>query len=66
MEKLNKQNHFLGRISLALALLIIFAVPVAMMIILQTTPDAGKLGSALINPAIIIFFLSGAIEVITY
>ena len=66
MEKLNKQNHLLGRISLALALLIIFAVPVAMMIILQTTPDTEKLGTALTNPAIIIFFLSGAVEVITY
>jgi hypothetical protein len=66
MDKLNKQNHILGRIALAVALLVIFAVPVTMMIVLQTGPDGAKLGSALINPAILIFFLSGAVEVITY
>ena len=66
MDKLNKQNHILGRIALAVALLVIFAVPVTMMIVLQTGVDGAKLGSALINPAIIVFFFSGAVEVITY
>lgn len=66
MDKLNKSNHFFGRLALALALLVIFSVPVVMMIVLQTAPDGEKLGSALVKPAIIIFFLSGAVEVITY
>ena len=66
MEKINKSNHILGRLALAIALIVIFTVPVVMMIVLQTGPDFNKLGSALINPAILIFFLSGAIEVITY
>ena len=66
VEKLNKTNHTIGRIALAVALLVIFAVPVTMMIVLQTAPDGELLVKALTNTAIIVFFLSGAIEVITY
>ena len=66
MDKLNKTNHILGRLALGLALLVIFTVPIAMMFITQSTPDMSALGSALIDPAILIFFLSGAIEVVTY
>ena len=66
VEKLNKTNHIIGRIALGLALLVIFAVPVTMMIVLQTVPDGKLLKNALTNTAIIVFFLSGAIEVITY
>ena len=66
MDKINKSNHIFGRIALGIALLVIFAVPIVMMIVLQTSPDWEKFGSSLINPAILIFFLSGAVEVITY
>ena len=66
MDKINKSNHILGRIALATALIVIFAVPVTMAIILNATPNGELLGKALTNSAIIIFFLSGAIEVITY
>lgn len=66
MNKINKSNHILGRIALATALIVIFAVPVTMAIVLKSAPNGGLLGKALTNSAIIIFFLSGAIEVITY
>lgn len=66
MDKINKSNHFFGRLALGLALLVIFSVPVVMMIVFGTGPDWNKLGSALVNPAILIFFISGAVEVITY
>ncbi len=66
MDKINKTNHLLGRIALTLALVVIFAVPVTMCIVLQTSPNYELLGSSLTNSAMIIFFLSGAIEVITY
>ena len=66
MDKINKSNHLLGRIALVTALIVIFAVPVTMTIILKSAPNGELLGKALTNSAIIIFFLSGAIEVITY
>ena len=57
VEKLNKTNHTIGRIALAIALLVIFAVPVTMMIVLQAAPNGELLGKALTNTAIIVFFL---------
>lgn len=66
MDKINKSNHILGKIALGTSLAVIFAVPIIMCIVLQTSPDFNLLGSALSNSAIIIFFLSGVIEVITY
>ena len=66
MEKMNNRNHLLGRIFLGTAILIIMAIPIAMAIILKVKPDFGVTFGSITNMAILIFFLSGVVEVITY
>ena len=64
MDKINKQNHLLGKIFLGIAILIILAVPTLMSIILETKPDWAVIGKSMI--ALIVFILGGFVEVITY
>jgi hypothetical protein len=66
MDKMNKRNHLLGRIFLGIAILLIIAVPVTMAIILKTKPNFDVTIGSITNFAILIFFLSGVVEVITY
>ena len=66
MDKMNKRNHLLGRIFLGSAILLILAIPIAMAIILKTMPNFSVTGKSITNFAILIFFLSGVVEVITY
>ena len=64
MNEMNKRNHLLGQIFLAIAILTICAVPVLMAIILQTAPDFKVIGISML--ALIVFILGGFVEVITY
>ena len=66
MDKMNKRNHLLGRIFLGSAILLILAIPIAMAIILKTMPNFSVTGKSITKFAILIFFLSGVVEVITY
>ena len=60
----NDTNHLLGRIFLAIAILIISAIPVIMAIVLQVMPNFKAIGVSMI--ALIVFIAGGFIEVITY
>ena len=64
MDKMNKRNHFLGKIFLGAAILIILAVPTVMSLILKAAPDWAIIGTSMI--ALIVFILGGFVEVITY
>lgn len=60
----NDTNHLLGRIFLAIAILIISAIPVIMAIVLQVVPDFKVIGMSMLS--LIVFIAGGFIEVITY
>lgn len=60
----NDTNHLLGRIFLAIAILIISAIPVIMAIVLQVVPNIKAIGVSML--ALIVFIAGGFIEVITY
>lgn len=60
----NDKSHLFGRIFLAIAIVIIVAIPVIMSIVLQTLPDFGVLATSMV--ALIVFLVGGFIEVITY
>lgn len=64
MDKMNKTNHILGRIFLAIALVLILVVPIVMAIILETMPNWSVVGSSMLG--LIFFLLGGIVEVITY
>ena len=66
MEKMNNRNHLLGRIFLGAAIILILAVPITMSIILQVKPDFNVTILSITDMAILVFFLSGIVEVITY
>lgn len=60
----NDKNHLFGRIFLAIAIVIIIAIPVVMAIVLQALPNITILISALLSLAV--FIIGGFIEVVTY
>ena len=60
----NDTNHLLGRIFLAIAILIISAIPLIMAIVLQVMPDFEVIGMSMLS--LIVFIAGGFIEVITY
>ena len=64
MDKINKQNHLLGKIFLGAAIALILAVPVVMSIVLKAMPNWSVIGKSMI--ALIVFILGGFVEVITY
>ena len=57
---LNDRNHLFGRIFLAIALIIIIAIPIIMSFALETAPDF------LVVIPLIVFIIGGFVEVITY
>lgn len=61
---LNDRNHLYGRIFLAIALLIIIAIPIIMSLVLQATPDFLVIIKSMIP--LIVFIIGGFVEVITY
>lgn len=61
---LNDRNHLYGRIFLAIALLIIIAIPIIMSLVLQATPDFLAIIKSMIP--LIVFIIGGFVEVITY
>lgn len=60
----NETNHLIGRIFLALAIVIILLVPIIMAIILHVLPDFAKVGTSLLT--LIVFVVGGFVEVMTY
>ena len=58
------KNHFIGRIFLAIAIIIILLVPVIMAIVLKTAPDFAKVATSLLT--LIVFIIGGFVEVATY
>ena len=60
----NDLNHFYGRIFLAIALVIIIAIPFIMWIALDAAPDFGKIIASIVP--LLVFFVGGFIEVVTY
>lgn len=61
---LNDRNHLYGRIFLAIALIIIIAIPIVMALILQTTPDFVVIAKSMIP--LLVFIVGGFVEVMTY
>ena len=61
---LNDRNHLFGRIFLAIALIIIIAIPIIMSLVLKTTPDFLVVIKSMIP--LIVFIIGGFVEVITY
>ena len=60
----NDTNHLLGRIFLAIAILIISAIPVIMALVLQVVPNFKVIGMSMLS--LIVFVVGGFIEVVTY
>ena len=60
----NDTNHFYGRIFLAIAIIIIVAIPVVMAIALKVQPEYLVILKSFIP--LIVFIVGGFIEVITY
>ena len=60
----NDRNHFLGRLFLGIAIVIIILVPVIMAIALQTAPDFLVIAKSMIP--LLVFIVGGFVEVITY
>lgn len=60
----NDVNHFYGRIFLAVALVIIMAIPFIMWFVLDAAPDFGIILTSMLS--LIVFLVGGFIEVITY
>lgn len=60
----NDLNHLFGRIFLAIAILIIVAVPVIMALALKVSPNFAVIGTSMLS--LIVFLAGGFIEVITY
>ena len=60
----NDINHLYGRIFLAIAILIIVAIPFIMWIALDAAPDFGIILTSMLS--LIVFLVGGFIEVITY
>ena len=60
----NDVNHFYGRIFLAVALVIIIAIPFIMWFVLDAAPDFGIILTSMLS--LIVFLVGGFIEVITY
>jgi len=61
---LNDRNHLFGRIFLAIALIIIIAIPIIMSLVLKTAPDFLVVIKSMIP--LIVFIIGGFVEVITY
>lgn len=61
---LNDRNHLFGRIFLAIALIIIIAIPITMSFALETAPDFLVVIKSMIP--LIVFIIGGFVEVITY
>lgn len=60
----NDVNHLYGRIFLAIAILIIVAIPFIMWIALDAAPDFGIILTSMLS--LIVFVVGGFIEVVTY
>ena len=60
----NDINHLYGRIFLAIAILIIVAIPFIMWIALDAAPDFGIILTSMLS--LIVFVVGGFIEVVTY
>lgn len=60
----NDLNHLFGRIFLAIAILIIIAIPVVMALVLKAKPNFKVIGTSM--SALLVFILGGFVEVITY
>ena len=60
----NDLNHLFGRIFLAIATLIIIAIPVVMALVLKAKPNFKVIGTSM--SALLVFILGGFVEVITY
>lgn len=60
----NDRNHFLGRVFLSVAIIIIVLVPVIMSFVLQTPPDFLVILKSFVP--LIVFIIGGFIEVMTY
>lgn len=64
MDKINKSNHLLGKITLGAAILLILAVPTVMAFVLKAAPNWQIIGTSMLS--LIVFILGGFVEVITY
>lgn len=60
----NDVSHLLGRIFLAIAIIIISVIPVIMAVVLQVFPNFKAIGMSMLS--LIVFIVGGFIEVITY
>ena len=60
----NDLNHLFGRIFLAIAILIIVAIPIIMALALKVSPNFAVIGTSMLS--LIVFLAGGFIEVITY
>lgn len=63
-RSLNDQNHTFGRLFLAVAILLIVAVPVIMSLKLNAAPDWVVIAKSMLS--LIIFIIGGFVEVISY
>ena len=61
---LNDRNHLYGRIFLAIALIVIIAVPIVMSLALKVAPDFLVIIKSMLP--LIVFIVGGFVEVITY
>ena len=60
----NDLNHLYGRIFLAIAIIIIVAIPIMMAIVLKVSPNFAVVAEALLG--LLVFWVGGFVEVITY
>ena len=60
----NDRNHLYGRIFLAIAIIIIVAIPIIMAVVLQAMPNWGVVATSLLG--LIVFVAGGFIEVVMY
>ena len=60
----NDKSHLYGQIFLAIAIVIVLAIPVLMALVLKVMPNFKVIGGSMV--ALLFFLLGGIIEVITY
>ncbi|MBO5711796.1 MAG: hypothetical protein J6R47_03060 [Acholeplasmatales bacterium] len=60
----NDKSHLYGQIFLAIAIVIVLAIPVLMAVVLKVMPNFKVIGGSMV--ALLFFLLGGIIEVITY
>ena len=63
-KKINFDDHFYGRIFLAIAIILIVAVPVIMCLVLQTLPNFLTIAKCIVP--LLVFIIGGFVEVMTY